>query len=92
MAFTRGTHFQNISATTGPFDLQGGQYGITVNGTAFGTVTLQKLSSDGSTYITCLTAFSAAGYATVNLPDGTYKIAISSTTGVYADIEPIIQA
>jgi hypothetical protein len=92
MAYTKGLHFKNISATPGPFDIQSGQYGVTVKGTGFGTVTLQRLSSDASTYVTCLTAFSQNGYQTVNLPDGTYKLTIASASAVYADIEPVIQA
>ena len=84
--------FSNISATTADFILRGGQYAVMVNGSAFGTVTLQRKSLDGSTYVTCLTAFSANGYATVNLPSGTYNIAISSTTGVYAEIVAVVMA
>ena len=79
----------NGSATTGPFQLKGGSYAVDVIGSSFGTVTLQKLAGDNSTYVTCLTAFSAAGYATVNLPRGDYRIAISATTGVYCRITPI---
>lgn len=85
-----GAAFSNISATTAAFDLLAGQYGVTVMGTGFGTVTLQRLAGDASTYVTCLTAFSAAGYATVNLPRGSYKIAISSATAVYVDISPVV--
>lgn len=84
--------YSNVSATQADFTLLGGQYGVTVNGSSFGTVTLQKKSLDGSTYVTCLTAFSANGYATVNLPAGTYRIAISSTTGVYAEVAGIVEA
>lgn len=92
MAYTSGLQFKNISGTPGSFDLPGGQYGITVVGTGFGTVTLQKLSSDTSTYVTCLTAFAANGYQTVNLPDGTYKLTIASASAVYADIQPVVTA
>jgi hypothetical protein len=35
---------------------------------------------DGSTYVTCLTAFSANGYATVELPPGQYQLAVASAT------------
>jgi hypothetical protein len=77
----------NKSATTGPFTLTGGQYGVTVTATfGGGNVTLQRLAADGSTYVTCLTAFTAAGYASVYLPPGTYQVAITTATGVYADI------
>lgn len=80
----------NLSATTGAFQLSGGAYGVTVSATfGGGSVTLQRLASDGSTYVTCLTAFTAAGYASVNLPPGTYKIAIATATAVYADVMAI---
>lgn len=78
--------FSNISATTAAFALRGGVYGIDVMGTSFGTVTLQRLAADATTFITALTAFSANGFATVSLPPGTYQIAVSSTTAVYVDI------
>ena len=83
--------FGNISATTSSFNLGGGLYAVTCMGSSFGTVTLQKLAADASTYITCLTAFSANGYATVYLAKGTYQVAISSTTGVYVDITAIVE-
>lgn len=84
--------FTNISATTAAFVLPAGQYGITVNGTwnSTGTATLQRLGADGSTYVTCVTAFSADGYATANMPAGTYKIAVATATAVYIDISPIV--
>ena len=84
------TH-SNISATTAAFNLEAGNYGVTVMGTGFGTVTLQKLAGDGSTYVTCLTAFSANGYATALLPSGTYKVAIASASAVYVDITSIAE-
>lgn len=93
MAYTKGISFSNISGTPGGFLLEGGQYAVQVNATfGGGSVTLQRLSVDGSTYVTCLTAFSAAGYATVNLPYGTYKLTIATATGVYAEIIPIVKA
>ena len=78
--------FSNIAATTAAFTLRGGVYNITIISTGFGTVTLQRLAPDNATYVTCLTAFAAAGYATVQLPPGTYKVAIGTTTAVYIDI------
>jgi len=93
MAYTKGTKFSNIAGTPGAFDLPSGQYGVLVSATwGGGSATLQKLSPDGTTYVTCLTAFSANGYATVNLPAGTYKLTIATATGVYAEISPIVEA
>ena len=83
----------NISATPASFVLRGGQYGVTVNATfGGGSITLQRLSVDGATYVTCLTAFTAAGYASVNLPSGTYRLAIATAASVYADVVAIVTA
>jgi hypothetical protein len=79
--------FSSIAANTAPFTLRGGNYGITVSATfGGGSVTLQRLSPDGSTYVTVVTAFTAAGYASANLPSGTYRLTIATATAVYADI------
>jgi hypothetical protein len=84
--------FSNISATPASFTLRGGSYGVTVSSTTFGggTATLQRQSVDG-TFITCLTAFSASGYASVNLLAGTYQLLIAGgATAVSADITSIV--
>ena len=82
-----GATFSNVGATTGPFVLAGGLYGVHVVATfGGGSVTLQKLAADGGTWAAPLTAFTANGYATVNLPRGTYRLAIVTATGVYASI------
>jgi len=79
--------FTNISATPAPFVLRGGNYGITAHATfGGGSVTLQRLSPDGVTYVTVLTAITADGYANLNLPSGTYQLAIATATGVYVDV------
>lgn len=83
--------FSNIAANTASFQLKGGCYGVTVSATfGGGSVTLQRLAADGATFVTCLTAFSAAGYATVNLPIGTYKIAVTTATAVYVDVTSVV--
>jgi hypothetical protein len=83
--------FSNISATTAAFTLRGGQYAVTVTATfGGGSVTLQRLAADGSTWVTCLTAFSAAGYATVNLPSGTYRLTVATATAIYADVTSVV--
>lgn len=76
--------FKNVAATQGPFTLRGGNYGITASGT-ISSVALQRLSPDGSTYVSVMTALTAAGYANVNAPSGTYQIAITGS-GVYVDV------
>jgi hypothetical protein len=84
--------FKNVSSTQGPFVLRGGSYGVTVHAGSWGggSATLQRLGDDGATYVTVLTAFAADGYAGVNLPSGTYQLAIATATGVYADIVGIV--
>jgi hypothetical protein len=83
--------FSNISATTAPFTLRGGSYGVTINATfGGGSVALQRLCPDGVTYVTCLTAFSAAGYASANLPSGTYRLLVVTATAIYCDVVSIV--
>jgi len=82
--------FTNISASTAAFTLRGGNYGITVSATfGGGSVTLQRLAADAATYVTVVTAFTAAGYASANLPSGTYRLTIATATAVYADVVSI---
>lgn len=69
--------FSNIGSTTAAFTLSGGVYSISCMGTTFGTVTLQVLAADGTTYLTAATAISANGTATVTLAPGTYKLALA---------------
>lgn len=82
--------FSNISATPASFILRGGNYGLTVSAVfGGGNVALQRLSPDGSTYVTVITALTAAGYASANLPNGTYRLLITTATAVYADVVSI---
>ena len=84
--------FSNISATTAAFVLRGGRYGIDVVATfGGGSVTLEKLAGDGSTFVSVSSAtdFTAAGYAEIDLPPGTYKIVIATATAVSVQIQRI---
>lgn len=90
MAWEQPTHYENISATTAPFTLFGGKYIMTCIGTGFGTVDLQLLANDGSTYFSVLSAaFGANGLKTLDLPPGTYKVVITTTTAVYVKISHV---
>lgn len=87
-----GYNAANISATTAAFPLLGGLYGVDCVATfSAGTVKLQKLAGDQSTYVSVSsgTDFSAAGYATVNLPAGTYKLTVATATAAYVQIRRI---
>jgi hypothetical protein len=92
LVYKNAATFSGISADTAAFNLEAGNYGVTVIGTfGGGSVTLQRLAADASTYVTCLTAFTAAGYATVLIPSGTYKFDVVTATGVYVDITAIAE-
>lgn len=85
-----GYSAENISATTSGFKLAGGKYGIAVAATfGGGSVGLQKLHSDGTTWLAVITALTAAGYTTADIPAGTYRLVIATATAVYASIERI---
>lgn len=79
--------FSNISANTGNFVLRGGNYGLTCHATfGGGSISLQRLAPDNATFVTVITALTADGYASANLPSGTYRLAITTATGVYCDV------
>ena len=79
--------FANVSATPAAFTLKGGVYGTSASATwGGGSVTLQKLSGDDSTWVTVLAAFTASGYASANLPPGTYRLAVATATAVDVEI------
>lgn len=83
--------FINISATTAGFTLRGGSYGLTVHATfGGGNVALQRLAADGVTWVNCITALTVDGYANANLPSGTYRIAVTTATGVFADVGSVV--
>jgi hypothetical protein len=67
----------NANTTSSPFRLNGGLFEIEVQADTFGTVTLQKLGPDGSSYLTQATAFSATGTALAYCAFGTYRFAVA---------------
>jgi len=78
-----GVAFTGATVDFGPFTLLGGRY-------AFGTsapdtsIALQVLMPDGTTYQNASVALVAAGFATYDLPPGTYKFDIVTTAAVQA--------
>ena len=80
--------WKNISATPTPFKLHAGLYGLTVHAGTWGggSVTLQRLAADGSTYPTAFKAFSADGSATAYVPSGAYQLTLDTATDVSADL------
>lgn len=89
---TDGAGFSNIAASTAAFKLKGGQYGVAVSATfGGGSVKLQRLTLDGSTYVSMSssTDFNAAGGAVLGLPAGTYRFTIATASAVYAEVQGI---
>jgi hypothetical protein len=80
--------FSNISATPAAFLLEGGAYVLDVVATwGGGSVTLNRLGPDGSTYLAAVTALTATGTSgAVALPKGRYQLAIATATAVYASV------
>lgn len=82
-----GNTASNVSASTAAFPLKGGKYSVNAVATfGGGSVKLQMLGADGSTYVSVAstTDFTAAGHATVDLPAGQYRWTIATATAVYA--------
>src|SRR5678816_786531 len=78
----------NIAATTAAFTLSGGgMYGITVKASTYGTVGLQMLGPDDTTWLAVpvqngatgaiAVTFGADGYGTCYLPPGQYRWVIA---------------
>lgn len=79
------------TAAPGPLALHGGRYLFGVTATfGGGSVALQSLLPDGTTYATVpdiagnAVSLTAAGWKTVDLAPGQYKIAITTATSVAA--------
>ena len=82
-----GIFLSNASASSAATSLVGGLYGILATASwGGGSVTLQALAGDGSTYITVLPAFTADGFATLDLPAGSYRLTVSTATAIYASV------
>jgi hypothetical protein len=83
--------FSNIAATTSAFTITGGgMYGATVKASTYGTVGLQILGPDDTTWLAVtmqsgvattdpayITAFAADGYGTCYLTPGRYRWVIA---------------
>ena len=72
---------RNGDATVDLGYLPAGLYGCTLSGTFNGgSYTLQRLQPDESTWVTCATAVTAAGYFTASLIAGKYRLLETGTT------------
>ena len=80
--------WRNISANSPPFKLTAGLYELTVHAEAWsgGSVTLQRLSFDGSVFSTSFKSLSADGLVRAYVPSGAYQLTIVKTAGVSAEL------
>jgi hypothetical protein len=81
--------FSSISANTAAFTLKGGYYMVAAVATfSGGSVELQLLGPDQSTWLSAPTALklTAAGTIAGYLPPGQYRFAIATATAVYASV------
>lgn len=101
MAAQENIHFANISATTLPFVIKGGGYLVGVVATfGGGSVKLQVLGPDGTTYLDTkqpfdnagteqddiISTWTANGAKLLPLVPGQYRLTITTATAVYVDI------
>ncbi len=92
-----GALFVNIAATPAVFNLVGGYYSMSVVATGFGSVNLQVLLPDQTTYILPKDALgNSIGQFVANgsqqgifLAAGTYKVVITSASAVYVSVARI---
>jgi hypothetical protein len=91
MRAPEGYSAQNIAATTATFPLKGGCFCLDAVATwGGGSLTLQRLGPDATTYLTAATALTANGTSgAIALPPGTYRLAIATATAVYASLARI---
>jgi hypothetical protein len=83
---TETKQFSNISATTSAFTLTGGRYAYTLAATfGGGSVTLQVLAGDGTTWLN-VSNQTAANHVTVDLTPGSYRIAIATATAAFVNV------
>lgn len=94
-----GFSITGASADSSAYALIGGRYGLVVTATwnSSGTVGVDALAPDGSTWVpvTLQTVggpgitVTANGTATCDLPAGTYRIKVATATGVSASLATV---
>ena len=100
MRAQEGVIFKNFSSSPqGPFKLLGGRYVVTMVGTS-GTLSLEVLGPDGSTYIICKDiannavtngSLATATFNTVDLPPCQCEFIGSTPVGAFASIVRVPQ-
>jgi hypothetical protein len=87
---TESVKFGNINATTAAFGLKGGNYALVVSASfGGGNIQLQILSLDGVTWINMGAPITAASVVNLSLPSGSYRLAITTATAVYASLTSV---
>lgn len=91
---SRSNVLLNVTAVTqAAFELTGGLYAIETQGTGAGSITLQKLATDGATWYTVSTSVVAGPtLVTVQLPRGQYRWTTAGFTAVWASASRVPQA
>lgn len=83
-----GFKWQNVSASQAFVVRLGGKYLLIATATfGGGSVKLSALASDGSTYVDIANgSLTAAGTLTADLAPGSYRLTVTTATGVYASL------
>lgn len=80
-------YFNNIAATTAPFALRGGVYSFGAVAGLAGTIQLQMLAGDGASWINVGSSITTtSGQTSMSLAPGTYRVSITTATGVYIQL------
>ena len=72
-------YWAGIAATPNDFNLDAGNYGLTVATGGFTSYQLQRLMPDGVTYAPITAVVATAGYTYLQLPAGQYRLVLIST-------------
>lgn len=71
------------------FELDAGNYGLTVAAGGFTSYALQRLLPDGVTYVPATPIMGAAGYNEFKLPAGRYTLVLTGATAFAGVLEKI---
>lgn len=71
------------------FELDAGNYGLTVAAGGFTSYGLQRLLPDGATYVPVSPVLAAGGYTEMKLPAGRYSMVVVGATAFTGMIEKI---
>lgn len=83
--------FNAVAATPPDFNLDAGNYGLTIATLTGTSIQLQRLMPDGNgnLYAPIFTAITAAGYTFLQLPAGQYRVVLTAVTVFTALLEKI---